>query len=754
MPRTERPSSPTQLSAAVAVLRWVVDHRRPFIVVFHLGLVTLASSFAIWLRFDGDIPDPNWEVWVRVLPLLVLTRALAFAWFRLYQGLWRYTSVSDLRNIVGAVLFSSVLFYGIVHWVLGWTAYPRSVFLIDAGVLLFLMVGVRMSRRMVREWRQPAGDRRVLIYGAGDAGEMIVREMRAMPHHPYEPVGFIDDDPTKTGLRIHGVPVLGTRENLSRLMATEKPAEVLMAIPRADPATFRQVVRVLDGYHVPIKTLPSLREILDDKVEISQIRNVSLEDLLTRAPADLDSEPVGTFLTGRRVLVTGAGGSIGAELCAQIADFRPQTLVLFDHAENGLFHLTNRLAEGVRAPGIHAVVGDVTDQARIEHVLGKHRIEIVFHAAAHKHVPLMEANVCETVKNNVTGTRILAEAAERSGVDRFVLISTDKAVNPTSVMGATKRIGELLLQAQGASSETTFVTVRLGNVLGSTGSVVPHFLQQIKTGGPVTVTHPDISRFFMLIPEAVQLVLQAAARGDTGKLYVLKMGDQIKVVDVARTLIRLSGFIPDEDIPITFMGLRPGEKLFEELVGADERAGPSAIAQILEVRPDADVDTTALGGQLEALERRAQQNDHDAVIAQLGFIVPAFHRNRTGHQMVPEPVSETQPASTHPTGAAVSSKVATGQVCPTCASDTVYRSHIRSGLEQIRRKVSSTRPYRCHACGWRGWLTPIELFHRPVSEPKDLEVLDLRGLDQLTQVKGVRVRDERSALAPRNIRRA
>jgi len=768
-PLTSSPSSSSGTPSSApgglpTLLRWAVDNRRPFIVLLHLGLAALSSYIAIWLRFDGDIAGPNWDVWVRVLPLLLVARALAFGWFRLYQGLWLYTSVSDLRNIVGAVLVSSGLLYPLVHWGLGLTAYPRSVFLIDAGVLVFLLAGVRLTRRLVTEWRQPSGERRVLIYGAGDAGELIVREMRATPRHLYEPVGFIDDDPTKTGLRIHGVQVLGTRDDLSTLMATVKPAEVLVAIPRADPAVFRQVVGALDRYHVPIKTLPSLREILDDKVEVSQIRNVLVEDLLSRGPANIDPTPVRTFLAGRRILVTGAGGSIGTELCSQVAAFAPTTLVLFDHAENGLFHLTNTLADRGHTQGIHAVVGDVTDRARVEQILEQHRIEIVFHAAAHKHVPLMEDNVCETVKNNVTGTRIMAEAAERFGVDRFVLISTDKAVNATSVMGATKRVGELLLQAKRAGSGTTFLTVRFGNVLGSSGSVVPRFRQQIKAGGPVTVTHPEIRRFFMLIPEAVQLVLQAAALGGAGKLYVLKMGNQINVAEMARNLIRLSGFIPDEEIPITFVGLRPGEKLFEELVGADEHAAPSPIEQVLEVtRPDGVA--PALEEHVEALERVASQNDTDAVIAKLGDIVPAFHRNRQGHQ-VAAVVPETVPASTRQTRAAASSRLPTGQVCPACASDAVYRSRIKGLLERTFRKALSTRPYRCQGCGWRGWLTPIELFHARVSEPTKLAVPDLSLLDQFEsldppgevsprgEVEGVAPKDDQPAFAPRKIRRA
>lgn len=634
---------------------WFLKHRRSFIVLFHLGLVALSSYVAIWLRFDGVIPARNWEPWLRALPSLFLLRALTFAWFGLYQGLWRYTGIWDLRNIVSAVVLSSLAHYLLVHWALGWTGYPRAVFIIDSGVLVLLMGGVRMIRRMVTELRHTSGERRVLVYGAGDAGEMIVHDMRSKPDHAYTPVGFVDDDKAKVGQRIHGVPVLGTRDDLPRIMVSQRPDEVLVAIPRADPAVYRKVVRALDRYNIPIKTLPSLREILDNKVQINQIRNLSVQDLLSRGPVGLDPAPLRAFLAGRRVMVTGAGGSIGSELCRQIASFRTSSLVLFDHAENGLFHIGHELADRGHRAGIHAVVGDVTDCARVEQVLRQYQPEIVFHAAAHKHVPLMEANTCEAVRNNVTGTRIMAEMAEQCGVDRFVLISTDKAVNPTGVMGATKRVGELLLQMQGDGSGTTYVTVRFGNVLASSGSVVPHFLQQIRAGGPVTVTHPEMRRFFMLISEAVQLVLHAAAGGENGRLYILDMGEQVRLVDMARDLIRLAGFVPDAEIPITFIGLRPGEKLYEELFGEDETAAPAHMDKIMRVQPVRLPDREALAGQVAHLEDLARQGDTAGVLEQLGTIVPTFRHGRAHAAETPAPpVADLAPvdapaaSNTHP----------------------------------------------------------------------------------------------------------
>ena len=448
---------------------------------------------------------------------------------------------------------------------------------------------------------------------------------------------------------------------------------------------------------------------------VQDIRDISLQDLLSRGRVGMDLAPTRRLLHGRRVLVTGAGGSIGSELCRQIVSCGSSMLVLVDHAENGLFHITNELADRGHRAGLHALVGDVTDPGRMNHLFGRYRPEVVFHAAAHKHVPLMEENVCEAVTNNVAGTRVMAEAAERYGVDRFVMLSTDKAVNPASVMGVTKRVGELLLQRRSAGSDTAFVTVRFGNVLGSRGSVVPRFVRQIDRGGPVTVTHPDVRRFFMLIQEAVQLVLNSAALGDPGKLYVLKMGEQVKVVELARDLIRLAGFIPETDIPISFIGLRPGEKLFEELVGVDERTSPSSCDEIMEVEPVGRVDRVDLASRILELERRARQNDAEAVMDSLGAIVPAFRQNRERVQVVQEEMAAGPAAGRRPTGAAALPDCP-GQICPACASDSVYRSPVKSGPERTSQPVPTIRPDRCLTCGWRGWLTPVELFGSATSE--------------------------------------
>src|SRR5437773_6637581 len=377
------------------------------------------------------------------------------------------------------------------------------------------------------------GTKRVLIFGAGDAGEMIVRDMQRQSCG-YEPVGFLDDSPAKFRQRIHGVPVLGNRHDLARVIGAKQPHEVLVAMPSADPSIVRSIVELLRPFRVPITTLPSIGDIIGGRVAVNQIRDLTVEDLLARAPVNLNIEPVRQLITGRAVLVTGAGGSIGAELSRQIAALQPSSLVLYERSENALYCVSNSLTDRFGSTWVHPVIGDVTDARRLDQVFKRHRPDIVFHAAAHKHVPLMEHNPCEAVKNNIVGTDLITTAADSWGVERFILISTDKAVNPSSVMGATKRVCELIVQRIAPRSATRFATVRFGNVLGSNGSVLPRFLEQIRAGGPVTVTHPDIRRYFMLVSEAVQLVLHAAALGEPGVVYVLDMGEQIKLVELAR----------------------------------------------------------------------------------------------------------------------------------------------------------------------------------------------------------------------------
>ncbi len=602
--------------------------RRPLMLLIDTALIALSYYGAFVLRFDGRIPPAQVEVFARTLVWLVAIRLAASTVFRLHHMVWRYTGLSDLVAIAGAALTGTIIFAGLVSFVLrvGWL--PRSIYAIDTLLLVALFAGVRALRRIAHDRGDFQSRKRILIFGAGDAGEMIVRDMKYSPYYGYTPIGFIDDDPTKIGRRIHGVRVLGARADLGNVIATHAPDEVLIAMPSMTPATIRAIMKALESCRVPVKTLPSLRDVIDGRVSITDIRNVALEDLLGRAPIGLDSNRLGHLIAGQSVLITGAGGSIGSELCRQIWALKPRTLVMYERYENALYTVEKQLRDGGAGEGLVAAIGDICDQRRLESLLKRHGVRLIFHAAAHKHVPLMESNPCEAIKNNVCGTRILAETAARCGVKSFVLISTDKAVNPTNVMGASKRVAELLVKAQARRTGLGFAAVRFGNVLGSNGSVVPRFMEQIRSGGPVTVTHPKMQRFFMLIHEAVQLVLHAATLIQPGAIYALNMGDQIAIADMASHLIRLSGLMPDRDIEIEFTGVRPGEKIQEELIGADERVEQSEISHVLLLRGGKEPDSEWLFEKVRSMEKAADAGDADGILELLGQVIPSFSRSR------------------------------------------------------------------------------------------------------------------------------
>ncbi len=636
--------SGTQSPLASKMRATVLRYRRILVVVFQMGLAALANYAAFLLRFDGAIPAPEHRLLLHTLPWLLVVRSVAFGLFHVNEGLWRYTSLWDLRAIARAVTLSSITWYALVHIVWQMHSYPRSIFIIDALLLIFLLGGVRLVRRMLPQAVLPRGGRRVLIVGAGDLGEMIVRDMKWHAGDRYEPIGFVDEDGSQKGQYIHGVPVLGSWKELPAIVSTVQPREVLIATPAIGPSELRRLLMLLEPFQLNITRAPALG-VSRDRVDIADIRDLAIEDLLERAPVGLDSAAVRALLTGRRVLVTGAGGSIGSELCAQIAALNPAELVLYERYENNLYSVVNNLNDRGLAAGIHPVVGDVTDERRLNAVFAQVKPDVVFHAAAHKHVPLMEANPCEAVKNNVTGTRLVAEAAARHGAERMILISSDKAVNPSSVMGATKSVAEMILSDLSISGTTRFATVRFGNVLGSSGSVVPRFLEQIRAGGPVTVTHPDIRRYFMLISEAVELVLHAAALANPGSIYVLDMGEQIRLVDLARSLIRLAGFVPDQDIEIVFTGLRPGEKLSEELFGLDEDSLPSMVPKIRRIqRRSRLVGLRSVTAEVARLEQCALRGDETATLDQLRVVVPAFHRPASDTFIAPRTRPEQQPA--------------------------------------------------------------------------------------------------------------
>ena len=608
--------------------RLLIKYRRLPIMALQLMLIALSNWAALWLRFDGNIGRVDVTRYSEVLPALLVIRALLFFPFRLHEGLWRYTSIFDLRNIIFGVVLSSLAFCLYVYNVAGITDYPRSVFVIDALLLIFLLGGVRLIRRFQLGLRQLKGGKKVLIYGAGDAGEMIVRDMSNNGAlYRYHPIGFIDDNPGKVGQHIHGIPVLGGRDDLARIVKSRQPDEVFLAIPSAAPAQIRSILSILEPFKVAINTLPPSAQISGAKIGLRQMQKLSVEDLLDRLPVNLDCTPVTTLLRGKNVLITGAGGSIGSELARQIARFHPGRLILLDQSESALYDIDNEIKQS--SPDVDRVVAlaDVKNHLRLKQVFAQHSPQIIFHAAAYKHVPMMEDHPAEAVLNNIIGTHRLLRLALQRGVERFVLISTDKAVNPTNVMGATKRVDEMYVQALAAqcgSESTVFAAVRFGNVLGSNGSVVPLFLKQIEQGGPVTLTHPEMTRYFMTIPEAVLLVLQAATQAKGGEIFVLEMGEQIKLMEMARHLIRLAGFIPEQEIPIRVVGLRPGEKLREELVAMDETLLPGENEKIHRVHSGWVPDLDSLVTQIEELERLAKTGQSRATVDLLYRMVPTF----------------------------------------------------------------------------------------------------------------------------------
>jgi len=604
----------------------VLRYRSVLVICTQLGLIAAANVTAFALRFEGDIPTDYARLFLQGLPIVLAIYAVGLVAFGIQRGLWRYVGLHDLGRILWASVVSSAVFYGVVHGLLGWVAYPRSVIILTGVLSGLYLGGIRLSVRWFREWLQVLGPsaRRVLIVGAGHAGELLVRDMQSDADSHYRPVGLVDDDPIKRKMKIHGVSVVGKIEDIAALSRGLLAHEIIVAIPSASTSLKQRILAASEGCKVPIKTLPNVKQLLANPEALRQVRPMSLEDLLQREPIQMDRQELFPLLEGKRVLVTGAGGSIGSELCRQIARYHPATLVLFERYENGLFALDLELRAQYPKITIIPAIGDVTVLERVTEVLQQTDPELVFHAAAHKHVPLMELNPKEAVRNNVLGTKTVAEASLASAVDRFVLISTDKAVNPTSVMGATKRLAEDLLQSLSHRGQTKFTVVRFGNVLGSNGSVVPLFADQIRKGGPVTVTHPEIKRFFMTIPEAVQLVLQASLLGQGGEVFVLDMGEQVKVVDLARNMIVLSGLVPDQDIQIVYSGLRPGEKLYEELFEETEQVEPTAYAKIRRAISASAIQSDRLDRAIANLEAAVSHGDDDELIRRLNEAVPTY----------------------------------------------------------------------------------------------------------------------------------
>lgn len=549
----------------------LIKNRRLIIAVFQIALFSIVYLLSFLLRLDYYLPDHNRSAFLTTLPIVVLVKAAVFYRFGLFRGWWRYVGMNDLADIIKAATVSTLVALAAVYITRGFIGYPRSVWAIDWVLTIAALGGVRFAVRAYNEssYASRAGIT-TLIVGAGEAGSALVRQMKSSSKVEYRPVGFVDDNPAKRGMRLQGLAVLGTTDDLPELIEEYAVEKVLLAIPALRG---QEVSRILDkcrACQVDFKIVPAINDLLNGNLSLNQVREVQIEDLLGREPVELDIAHIRERLADRRVLITGAGGSIGSELARQVAAFIPRRLVLFERSENDLHNIEIELRERFPLLDLVPVIGDITDENQLAETFARHRPQSVFHAAAYKHVPMMERHLLHAIRNNVFGTFLAARAALDAGVEDFLMISSDKAVNPTSVMGATKRAAELIVAGMQSRRHkdhvTRFVSVRFGNVLGSNGSVLPLFRRQIAARQPVTVTHPDVRRYFMTTTEAVQLVLQAATMGNGGEIFVLDMGEPVKILDLAHKLIRLSGLVPERDIEIRFIGLRPGEKLFEEIL--------------------------------------------------------------------------------------------------------------------------------------------------------------------------------------------
>ncbi len=605
----------------------------------YTAVLQAAFLASLLLRFEGDIPARYWTGYLQVAPVFTALSLIGFFLAGLYHGLWRYASTVTLFQVFKGVTLSALALVGIMFFHPN-PLYPRSVIVMVWLWELVLLGGLRFAWRLSRErllGPVPLRALRSLIVGADHTGVHLIQEMRRSEESELlQPVGFIDDDGRLTGATVEGLKVWGTIADLPRVIASQHVEMVVISDPAMPAKVVREIASFCAHANVRVKTLPGLSESQHGRTALSQMRDMRIEDLLGRQPVQLDLNEIGEFLRGQRVLVTGGGGSIGAELARQIARFSPAELVMLDHAENGLYYAHHEIAAFHPGLPLHAVVTDIRDLPGLEQVFDRYRPTVVFHAAAHKHVPLLEAHPREAVLNNIVGTRNLVQIADRTGVSKFVLISTDKAVNPTSVMGASKRVCEMLLQSRSQESRTRFVAVRFGNALGSDGSVIPLFQKQIQRGGPITVTHPETRRFFMTITEAVRLVLQAGAIGRGGDVLLLDMGEQVRIVDLARQLIRMQGLREGEDIDIVFTGLRPGEKLYEELHSNSERTRLTRHERILVWGLDAR-DEESLLAEVAELETLAHAADATEIKRQLRRIVPEYHEPR--YEAVPLPAT-------------------------------------------------------------------------------------------------------------------
>jgi len=618
-----------------------------FFIILVADILLLSASMytANLVRFDFGIPLNFLSVFKNSLPYILIVKIACFYFFDLYRGMWRYTSIADLSNIIKASTFSTLLIMCFILLRYRFIGFSRFVYLIDWCLAILFISGFRLGVRIYFDFigngqidqsifisvaglfsRKDIYAKNLIIIGAGDAGEKIFREIRDNARLQYRVVGFLDDNSTKVGRKIHGIPILGYISDIKGAASKVKADEALIAVPSANSKQMRRIIEICKSSGLDFNTIPGMGELINGKVTVNAIREVAYRDLLGREIIKLEETKIGAYLENQVVIVTGAGGSIGSELCRQICRFNPAKIILFERAESPLYAIELELKHNFKNIKVVSVLADIQNTNQLEKSFDAHVPQIVFHAAAYKHVPILESQPWKAIDNNVLGTRNLIDVSVKHKVLRFVFVSTDKAVRPANVMGASKRLSEMLVQSQnrGQISQTKYMIVRFGNVVGSVGSVVPLFKKQIQSGGQVTVTHPEVTRFFMTIPEACQLILQAGAMGEGGETFILDMGTPIKIVDMARDLIRLSGFEPDVDIKIEIIGLRPGEKLYEELLTEGENIFPTRHEKIMVIK-GGECDPIQLNGCIADLSRLAQFQDAAGIKTKLREIVREYN---------------------------------------------------------------------------------------------------------------------------------
>jgi FlaA1/EpsC-like NDP-sugar epimerase len=605
-----------------------------FIYIADILMLNLAYMFALWLRFDGQIQNKEFKIFFDVYMEhwieLTIIKLVVFTYLKIYKNLYKYASITEVLNITFAVGVANAL--GISYLTFIHASLPRSVYIIVGMMDIMLIGGSRMGARVLLKVKSTHNEargltKRVMVIGGGDAGAMIIRELKNHSNLRSKPVAIIDDNHLKKGTHINGVPIVGQRQDIVSIVRKKKIDEIIIAIPSAKRSVIKEIVNECKQTKVKIRIVPGMYELIGGTVNIQSIRDIDIKDILGRDEINLDNEAIAEYLNGKTVMVTGGGGSIGSELSRQIASFGPRELILLDIYENGVFALQNELLKLHPELQLTVKIASVRDRKRIMAIMEEAKPDVVFHAAAHKHVPLMEANPEAAIKNNVLGTLNIVQASDKVGVQRFVMISTDKAVNPTNIMGATKRLCEMVVQSIDQVSHTEFVAVRFGNVLGSNGSVVPIFKKQVSEGGPVTVTHKEITRYFMTIPEASQLVLQAGSMAHGGEIFILDMGEPVKIVNLAEDVIRLSGYEPYEDIPIVFTGLRPGEKLYEELL-MDEEGLTETRHEKIHIGKPLEINHEILVKNIRTFEQELPNMDDELIKKKMQEFVPTYKREK------------------------------------------------------------------------------------------------------------------------------